>query len=77
MANRTIFSDSELIQIEKIVADLKVDGRSVLKIQNTAHEFFINKAQDSRAACNLTTEACVNAVVQFAAAAGYEIKKKG
>jgi hypothetical protein len=70
-----MFSNSQLRDIEQIVNLLQVDSRAVMKIKGAAHEFFINHAQNQTLAYNLTTEAWVNAVVQYLMATGYEIKK--
>lgn len=76
MSNRTMFSDSDLQHIESIVKDLKIDGRCAMKINGIAHSFFMNNAQDPRKMSNLTTEAWVNAIIQYMILSGYEISKK-
>jgi hypothetical protein len=76
MSNRTMFSDSDLPVIEQIVQDLKIDNKSVLKIRGYAHDFFMNNRQDPTHKVDITTEAWINAVVQYLFVCGYEIKKR-
>lgn len=75
MSNRTMFSDSELKELEAIVQDLKFTGKSSMKIKGLAHQFFMARAPNKDQHIDLATEAWVNAVVQFLIISGYKIVK--
>ena len=74
--SKSQFTEDELRVMQEIFKQLNQDQKATVKVKDFAQSFFMNNAVNRHSDVDFTTEAWVNAVVQYLLASGYEIKKR-